>query len=66
MDKRRMHGILDPITLGFVLSILGGVSVLTLEKQGSDAQTAQQAQSGSVEMSQQVEDRKESLQQPDS
>ena len=51
MSKKRMHGFLDPITLGFVLSIVGSVSVLTLEKTGPSDQTVKV---DSVEMSQQL------------
>jgi hypothetical protein len=61
-----MHGIVDPITLGFILSLVGSVTVLSLETPGSSDQIEQQVTTDSVEMSQQLPESDKSRELPGS
>ena len=40
MNRKHMKGFVDPITLGFILSILGTSTVLTLDKPDATDQVA--------------------------
>jgi hypothetical protein len=42
MNRKQMKGFIDPITLGFILSIVGTTTVLTLDKPHSTDQVAKQ------------------------
>jgi hypothetical protein len=45
-----MKGFVDPITLGFILSIVGSATVLTLDKPDSTDQVAKQDSIEKVEL----------------
>ena len=50
MTRKHMQGFVDPITLGFILSIVGSVTVLSLEKPGSTDQVAKQDSMEKIEL----------------
>ncbi|MGD8931245.1 MAG: hypothetical protein PVI52_01655 [Chromatiales bacterium] len=50
MNRKQMKGFIDPITLGFILTIVGGATVLTLDKPNSTDQVAQQDSIEKVEL----------------
>ena len=50
MNRKHMKGFIDPITLGFILSIVGGATVLSLEKNDSTDQVAKQDTIEKVEL----------------
>lgn len=52
MKKQQMRGFLDPITLGFVLSILGTATALTLDV---DSQVSQNDMKAQVTLEESVE-----------
>jgi hypothetical protein len=66
MDKRSMQGFVDPITLGFILSIVGSVTVLSLEPSKSSDQQGQKVAADSVEMGQLTEESKSTIKVPGS
>jgi hypothetical protein len=45
-----MKGFVDPITLGFILSLVGSATVLTLDKPSSTDQVAKQSSIEKVEL----------------
>ena len=50
MNRRLMKGFIDPITLGFILSIVGSTTVLTLDKHDSADKVAKQDSVQKVEL----------------
>lgn len=42
MSLKRMKGVVDPITLGFIIAVLGTATVLTFDKAEADVETAAQ------------------------
>lgn len=50
MNRRHMKGFVDPITLGFILSLVGSATVLTLDKPSSTDQVAKQSSIEKVEL----------------
>lgn len=46
MNRRHMKGVVDPITLGFILSIVGSVTALSVDSPNSTDKVAMQ---GSIE-----------------
>ena len=50
MNRRLMKGFVDPITLGFILSIVGTTTVLTLDKPDSTDKVAKQDSIDKVEL----------------
>lgn len=54
--KRRIRGVVDPFTLGFILSLFGAAAVFSLEESDSDiAQTGEEAQVAEIVMTESVE-----------
>ena len=50
MNRRHMKGFVDPITLGFILSIVGTSTVLSLDKNDATDQVAKQDSIEKVEL----------------
>jgi len=50
MNRKHMKGFIDPITLGFILSIVGSATVLTFDKPASSDQVAKQDSIDKVEL----------------
>ena len=50
MNRRLMKGFVDPITLGFILSIVGTTTVLSLDKHDSTDKVAKQDSIEKVEL----------------
>jgi hypothetical protein len=50
MNRRHMKGFIDPITLGFILSIVGTTTVLNLDKNDSTDKVAKQDSIEKVEL----------------
>jgi len=50
MNRKHMKGFIDPITLGFILSIVGSTAVLTLDKNDSTDKVAKQDSIEKVEL----------------
>jgi hypothetical protein len=50
MNRKQMKGFVDPITLGFILSIVGSTTVLTMDKNDSTDQAAKQDSIEKVEL----------------
>ena len=50
MNRRHMKGFFDPITLGFILSIVGGVTVLSVEKNSTPDEVVTQNAIEKVEL----------------